>query len=464
MSFQTFGLSDALLSALQDAGYSQPTPTQAKVLPIALEGQDLVVEAKTGSGKTLAFALALLHKWQTSDPCAPSTLVLCPTRELAEQVAEQIRIVAKHIANFKVLTLFGGVAIGPQLHSMNHLPDVIVGTPGRVIDVITKKSTSLKHIGCFVLDEADRMLDMGFAEQMQWIIKRLKQDKAVFQTLLFSATFGANIASIAKQVSPGAEHISLLQEQVAPSITQIGWQLQDGKKDYAVAALLTEYQPNSAMVFCNTKADVKAIAGYLQDQGFDVAELHGDMIQEARSSALRRFASQCANVLVASDVAARGLDIPDVELVINADVSLDIDTHTHRIGRTGRADKSGQAMTLFTAEQKNHLLKIAEETNAKIPTKHTQALRFHANRIIPATYRGIELGAGKKQKISKGDILGALSKQAEIDGQDIGKIFVTAQSSFVAIKLRSVKRAMKFFKEEKVKGKKLRARLATRVS
>ncbi|MFC3122275.1 ATP-dependent RNA helicase DbpA [Agaribacter flavus] len=459
MQFSQLALSDVLLQAISSLGFHEATATQASALPTVLAGKDVAVEAKTGSGKTLAFGLGILQK-QVSKVRAnnPSALVLCPTRELAEQVAEQIRLLAKFIPNYKVLSLFGGVAMGPQLSSLKHPPDTVVGTPGRIIDIIGKKALSLSAIHTLVLDEADRMLDMGFAEQMDHLLALLNKNAEKPQTLLFSATFGGRIQSLSAQYQNKAKIIKVEDESENPRIVQYAWQLLPGKRDYAVAALLTEQQPKSAIVFCNKKVDVKNLADSLRQMGFSIVELHGDLEQEQRNQAIRAFSSDCANVLVASDVAARGLDIPSVDLVINADISPDVDTHTHRIGRTGRAGNKGLAMTLIEVHQLAHLEKIAAFLEQTIPVKNMQALRFHANRIVPAKYEAIEINAGKKAKINKGDILGALTKQAEISGDDIGKIQVAAQRSFIAIKSRSVKRAMSLFREHKVKGKRVRAR------
>lgn len=459
MQFTQLPVANEILQAISTLGFEETTKTQALALPDVLSGKDVAVEAKTGSGKTLAFALGILQKRITQPVDAnPSALVLCPTRELAEQVAEQIRLLAKQIPNYKVLTLFGGVAMGPQLASLKHAPDLVVGTPGRIIDIMGKKALSLAGVNTLVLDEADRMLDMGFAEQMDWLLRQMNQNSNKPQTLLFSATFGGKIKTLSKQFQHNASVIKIEEAKTPSKIEQQAWQLLPDKKDYAVAALLTEHQPKSAMVFCNTKVDVKQLADSLREMSFDVVELHGDLEQESRNNAIRMFSSDCANVLIASDVAARGLDIPSVDLVINADVSPDVDTHIHRIGRTGRAGASGLALTLIEAYQIPHLEKIGAFLEQKIPIKQMQALRFHANRIVEAKFNGIEINAGKKAKINKGDILGALTKQADIDGDDIGKIQVAAQRSFIAIKSRSVKRALNLFREQKVKGKRVKAR------
>lgn len=466
-SFAHPKLSSALIDTLAQLGLTRPTDAQRLTLDDALENRDLLVKSRTGSGKTLAFVIPILQKQlnaleQASDS-TPSAraLILCPTRELVDQVAEELRRVAKVYPNYKVLQLTGGISIGPQLASLKHIPHAIVATPGRLLDIVRKSSLSFQSLQTLVIDEADRMMDMGFAEQMQSIFDIIDASGAKPQHMLFSATMPASLKRMVTPLFRNPSIIEVQPQQQHAMIEQEAWQLtSNNKRTYVVAALLTQYQPLSCIVFCNTKRDVDELHEYLFSNQFDVIALHGDMTQAERDIAIRQFKANCANVLVASDVAARGLDIDNVELVISAQVSVDTDTHVHRIGRTGRADKKGLAVIVHEPMQNNHIDKLAETTRQQIPRRKTQALRFHANRIKHAVFKGVIINAGKKQKINKVDIVGTLTKQGMIPSEDIGKIFVSATSCFIAIKLRSVKPTLKCLRGNKIKGKRVSVRAA----
>lgn len=456
--FTELSLAPALQSAMADLQYLELTSTQEACLPSVLAGTDLALKAKTGSGKTLAFGLGILQSLIAAQERGHKglySLVLCPTRELAQQVAEQLRLIAKHHSNTKILTLVGGISIGPQIASLVHTPSIVVGTPGRVMDLMRKNKLDVSTVQSLVLDEADRMLDMGFTEQMTWILEALPKKR---HSMLFSATFGDAIESLTKQYLHKAEIIEVEDNTQHSQITQLAYQLQDDRAVYAVAALLTHYQPQSCMVFCQTKHDTQALNDELLAKGFSVDTIHGDLTQAQRQQVLTQFAIKTCNVLVATDVAARGLDLDQVDLVINAQIADNAETHTHRVGRTGRAEQKGTAITLIKESQQKAIASIAEQTHSHIPIKGIQAIRFHANRIVVPAYECVMIDGGKKQKISKGDLLGALIKQAEIAKEDIGKMQITHDKSYVAIKQRSVKRALQHFREKRVKGKSLRAR------
>jgi ATP-independent RNA helicase DbpA len=457
-SFSTLELAPALQSALSELNYTQLTLTQQACLPQLLALNDAAVKAKTGTGKTLAFGLTILNELiadQLKGHSGVHSLVLCPTRELAQQVAQQLRLLAKQHANTKILTLVGGVSIGPQIGSLVHAPSVVVGTPGRVMDLIRKQKLDVSQVKCLVLDEADRILDMGFTDQMSWILAALPKQR---HSMLFSATFGGAIERLTQQYLHKAHIIEVEDNQQHTQITQLAYVLQGDRMVYGVSAVLTHHQPNSCMVFCQTKQQTQELADDLHDKGFNVQAIHGDLTQAQRQQVLAQFAIKTCNLLVATDVAARGLDLDQVDIVLNAQIADSAETHTHRVGRTGRAEQTGTAITLIHEHEQNALAKIAQETNSSIPVKNIQALRFHANRIILPEHDCILVDGGKKQKISKGDLLGALIKQAEIVKQDIGKMQVTHDKAYIAIKQRSVKRALQFFREKTVKGKNLRAR------
>ena len=457
-SFTELKLASVLQGALSELKYTKLTTTQQACLPILLSGKDAAVMAKTGSGKTLAFGLTVLNELiidQANGHSGVHTLVLCPTRELAQQVAEQLRLLAKHHANTKILTIVGGVSIGPQIGSLVHAPSIVVGTPGRVMDLIRKNKLDVSGVKALVLDEADRILDMGFTDQMGWILNALPKQR---HSMLFSATFGGAIERLTKQYLHKAAIIEVEDNQQHTQITQLAYILQDNRMVYGVAAVLTEQKPNSCMVFCQTKHQTQDLADDLLAKGFNVQAIHGDLTQAQRQQVLTQFAIKCSNLLIATDVAARGLDLDQVDLVINAQLADSAEIHTHRVGRTGRAEQTGTAITLIEENQQKALAQIAEDTHSHIPIKHIHALRFHANRIVLPTHECILIDGGKKQKISKGDLLGALIKQAEIVKEDIGKMQITHDKAYIAIKQRSVKRALQFFREERVKGKSLRAR------
>lgn len=447
-------INPAIVKALDTQGIYQLSPIQAQSLPSALEGRDIVGQAQTGSGKTLCFVIPALEKIDVTRFCTQA-LFLCPTRELADQVAEQCRSAAKHIANLKVTTLCGGQPMGPQIQSLKHSPHIIVGTPGRVMDHVQKRRIELNDVRLRVLDEADRMLDMGFEDDLRIIFGPMQSD---VQTLLFSATFTEHIERVATQYLRNPITCKVESADSKPAIEQIGFNVLSHTRTQALKAVLTHYQPKNAIVFCNRKVQVTEVVDALVEEGFSAAGLQGDMEQHARTAVLMQFASDALQVLVATDVAARGLDIDDVACVINYTVSEEPETHIHRIGRTARAGAQGMAVTLVSEEEEHFLRKIEVLQESDIPLKGAQSLRFHKNKISQPDFTCISLSAGKKQKLRPGDLVGALTKDAGIPGDDVGKIAVQNSMSFVAVKTRSVKRAMTQFREGKIKGKRVRAR------
>ncbi|NVK54088.1 MAG: ATP-dependent RNA helicase DbpA [Alteromonadaceae bacterium] len=450
--FSDFGLRSELISAIARAGFSEPRPVQAATLPAVLAGKDVLGQAQTGSGKTLAFAAGCLQQIDAGKN-AIQAIVLCPTRELAEQVAEQCRLLAKDMPNLKVLTLCGGQPMGPQIASLRHGCHIVVGTPGRVMDHVMKRRISMKHLKVRVFDEADRMLDMGFTDDLAVIFSGLRKP---VQTLFFSATFSEATTELAQQYLRDPENIKVDSAQRA-NVSELVYEVDDEHRFTALKALLTTDQPKSAMVFCRMKKTAQDVAERLAAEGFVAAAIQGDMEQFDRNRVLMRFASDCLNVLVATDVAARGLDIAGVDCVINYEVSEQPEAHIHRIGRAGRAEQPGMAYTLKSESENGLLAAIEVHTKTDFKKKSAQGLRFHASRIVAPEFVCINLNEGKKAKLRPGDILGALTKDADVPGEDIGKIKVQANESFVAVKLRSVKRALKLFREGKIKGKRVRA-------
>jgi ATP-independent RNA helicase DbpA len=452
--FSSLGLDQALLDNLQGMGFSQMTDIQADSLPAILAGRDVVAQAKTGSGKTAAFGLALLQNLDVKR-FRVQALVMCPTRELAEQVALEIRRLGRAVHNIKVLTLCGGTPIGPQIGSLEHGAHIIVGTPGRIMDHLYKRRLDLSEVNTLVLDEADRMLDMGFEEEMRTVIKNVPVDR---QTLLFSATYPDSIAQISAQVQRNPLTVTVESTHDTGSIEQIFFEIDEPHRIKAVAALLSHYQPESAIVFCNTKIACRDVAEELQSMGVSALALHGDLEQRERNQVLVRFSNKSVSVLVATDVASRGLDVKDVNAVISYQITPDPEVHIHRIGRTGRADLKGLALTLCATDEIPRANAIEDYQKIKLKWTGIQSIRFHANRLMQPIYATLCVDGGKKSKLRPGDILGALTKEAEIPGDDIGNIHITEFHAYIAVKTRSVKRAMRQLGEGKIKGRKFKVR------
>lgn len=453
--FNTLNLSDNIAGALSSAGFETMTQVQSVTLPDTLAGRDVLVQASTGSGKTVAFAVAGLSQIDVTD-FRTQLLVLCPTRELAAQVGEQIRLVGRQMANLKVLTLCGGEPMRSQIQSLKHGASVVVGTPGRLVDHVSRRTLSLAHVKVRVLDEADRMLDMGFADDLARLFSlTLKK----VQTLFFSATYTEQVDKEAQRyLTDPVEHRQVSEDLQKPDIEQLVFRVDDTNRMQVLKGVLSEYQPSKAVVFCNRREQVTQVHEMLEDAGFTTQPLQGEMTQPQRNEVLVQFASDSLQVLVATDVAARGLDVKDIDCVINFAVSEEAEVHIHRIGRTGRAGAKGAAYTLCSEAEEPALGRIEALLDTALPRKGGQSLRFHANRIITPEFQCIAVGAGKKQKLRPTDFLGSLTQDAGIEGADIGKITVQSQVSYVAVKQRSVKRAMRQFREGRIKGKKVRAR------
>lgn len=452
LSFSSLKLNQDLLKNLESLTYDAMTPIQALALPKILKGQDLIGKAKTGSGKTAAFGLGILNKLDVKK-FRVQCLVLCPTRELADQVAQEIRQLGRQIHNIKVLTLCGGVPFGPQKGSLEHGAHIIVGTPGRTEDHIRKGTLSLKDIDTFVLDEADRMLDMGFGPIIETITNQLPEKR---QTLLFSATYPTNIASLAESVMDKPTMVEVETNHEDNTIRQIFYQIEDrSKRTEALAALLQEYQPKSALVFCNTKVLTEEVVTELRKYGFNALPLHGDLDQRDREQRLIQFTNNSLSVLVATDVAARGLDIDALDLVVNYHLSRDPEVHTHRIGRTGRAGNSGVACSLYDKHEEPRL--AALETGGS--SKRMKAGQFDPTLPKPQpSMVTLQIDGGKKQKVRAGDILGALTSDKQLEGSMIGKINLQDNAAFIAVAKSMSKQALEILNKGKIKGRKFRAR------
>ena len=452
--FSLLPIPPAQVENLDSLGYREMTPIQQAALPPALAGKDLIAQAKTGSGKTAAFALPLLTGLNPRD-FGTQALVLCPTRELATQVAAEIRRLARYQQNIKVVTLCGGQAIGPQIGSLEHGAHVVVGTPGRISDHLRKQTLTIDRINTLVLDEADRMLEMGFVDDLTAIVALTPTER---QTLLFSATYPDDIKSLSNRFQRDAEFISV---ESAPSQNKIDEQFFICPKSERLAALvtlLTHFHPESTVIFCNTKQYVREVCDYLDQNGIRATALHGDMEQRDRDQVLVQFRQQSSTVLVASDVAARGLDIDDLAAVINFELPRNADVYVHRIGRTGRAGKHGLALSLFAESERYKLDSIGKQLQRELAFEPIEQLKTSGHGMAPAPYVTLCIAGGRKQKVRPGDILGALTGEAGIAGSAVGKIDVTDSQAYVAIEREFAKQALGQLINGRIKGRKFKVR------
>ncbi len=441
------------LSNLNELGFLTMTPIQEAALPAILAGQDVRAQAKTGSGKTAAFGLGLLQHIDAKNFNTQS-LVLCPTRELADQVANELRRLARYIPNLKILTLCGGVPFSVQRDSLAHAAHVIVATPGRLLDHLHKETVNLYHLQTLVLDEADRMLDMGFSDEIDAIISFAPHQR---QTLLFSATWPESIADISQRIQNNPQTIEINSVNELPDVEQQFYEVARHDKIELLQKLLSRDQPASCVIFCNTKKDCQAVFDALNDSKQSVLVLHGDMEQRDRDQTLVRFANGSSRVLVATDVASRGLDIKALEMVINFELSWDPEVHVHRIGRTARAGQSGLAISLCSPEEAQRANALEEMLNMKLNwLPEPTGLRITP---LEADMVTLCLDGGKKAKIRPGDILGALTGDVGLQGDDIGKITIHPIHAYVAIKKSVANQAWKHLQQGKIKGKSVRARL-----
>ncbi|BBQ54827.1 ATP-dependent RNA helicase DbpA [Aeromonas jandaei] len=451
--FSSLNLSPALLENLTTLGYLQMTPIQAQSLPLVLDGKDLIAKAKTGSGKTAAFGLGLLSSLDVNR-LEVQALVLCPTRELADQVATEIRRLARTLPNVKLVTLCGGTPTAPQSATLSFGAHIAVGTPGRILKHLEQGTLELDSLKTLVLDEADRMLDMGFGEDINRVISHAPRDR---QTLLFSATYPEGIAQMSRGVQRNPVEVSVEALHEESAIEQKLYEVPAGQRLDALTWLLSHYQPSSCVVFCNTKRACNDVADHLAAKGFSALALNGDLEQRERDQVLVRFANGSATILVATDVAARGLDIKELGAVINYELTYDPEVHVHRIGRTGRAGQQGLALSLYQPNEAQRVNLIEEYQQAPMPLGDLDAIGRVIKPLAPQMVT-LSIDAGRKTKVRAGDILGALTGEGGIAGADVGKIQISEQYSYVAVKQSVAKAALKRLQEGKIKGRSYRAR------
>ena len=455
--FSALALSPATLTNLQQLGYLHMTPIQAASLPPALLGKDLIAQASTGSGKTAAFGLALLSN--LNPRCfGVQALVLCPTRELADQVSEEIRRLARGTDNVKVVTLCGGVPLRGQAQSLSHGAHIVVGTPGRVMDHLERQHLVLDQLNTLVLDEADRMLDMGFFDDIATVARQCPKTR---QTLLFSATYPEGIARLSQQFMKEPQQITVQAQHSDGKIEQRWYEVKNSERLHTVSMLLQHFRPESSIAFCNTKQQCRDLVAVLQAQGFSALALFGELEQRERDQVLVQFANRSCSVLVATDVAARGLDIADLAAVINVDVTPDAEVHIHRIGRTGRGDAEGLALNLASMDEMGSVGKI--EVLQGRPSQWSQVSELTptgSGPLVPPMAT-VQIIGGRKEKIRAGDVLGALTGDMGYVREQIGKINVNEFSTYVAVARAIAPQVVQRLNDGRVKGKSVKARLVT---
>jgi len=466
LAFSSINIHQDLLKNLSTLGYQEMTPIQAQSLPPMLAGKDVIAQGKTGSGKTAAFGLALLEKLQVKRFRIQS-MVLCPTRELADQVAKEIRKLARAVHNIKVLTLCGGTPFGPQIGSLEHGAHIIVGTPGRIEEHVIKGTLKLDDLNLLILDEADRMLEMGFEAALDNIIERTPLDR---QTLLFSATFPKQIQAISESIMTKPVMVKISASEDQSNISQQFFHVENEAERFDALRLLLLANPvESTAIFCNTKKETQTLCNSLHDDGFSVLALHGDLEQKDRDQTLLRFANKSVSVLVATDVASRGLDIDALDLVVNYHIAHDAEVHIHRIGRTGRAGAQGLAISLFSDKESYKVGLIEDALEQTIKAELLPSAEVLNNARAQANMSTIQIDGGKKQKVRPGDILGALTAKssgsnnggAEINGKDVGKINVLDIKSYVAVNKKVLKVALRKLANGKMKGRSFKVRHLT---
>ena len=452
--FSSLSISAAQIKNLDSLGYKNMTPVQAQSLPHVLKGRDLIARAKTGSGKTAAFGIGLLEQINPRF-FAVQALVLCPTRELADQVGKELRRLARSVSNIKLVLLCGGKPFGPQKASLEHGAHIVVGTPGRIQDHLRRETLRLKELKTLVLDEADRMLDMGFFDVMTEIITQTPKSR---QTLLFSATYPDTIKQMCRSVQRNPVTVTVDADHEPGVIEQLFYRVKKHERNNTLLALFEHYKPETALVFCHTKKQCDQVARLLRERKIGALAIHGDLEQRERDQVLVRFANNSCPVLVATDVAARGLDIKSLRAVINYELPRDPEIYIHRIGRTGRAGEKGIALSIFTESEQYRVNAIEQYQKRPCICDSYASLDRDPDFKLQSPMVTIQLDTGRKNKMRPGDLLGALTGDAGLAGSQIGKIDIFDQSSYVAVKRDALRQALNYLAGGKVKGRSVRAR------
>ena len=463
-TFEQLSLSAGLQEIVKELGYTAMTQIQAQSIPLLLEGLDVIGQSKTGSGKTAAFTLPILQKIKINSDgrvagYALQALVLCPTRELCTQVAREIRKLGRKHIGLQVLMLSGGQPIGPQIHSIEKGVHIAVGTPGRILDHLSRGTLDLSKVKTVVLDEADRMLDMGFQEDMEVILRATPPER---QTVFFSATFPRSIEDMSRRYQKDAVRVTIQEEVKAPNIRQFYYEVHPASKLKSLLNVLKEFEPESTIVFCNLKTTVNEVHRFLAQIGVSAGCLHGDLEQSDRDRVMAKFRNRSVRILVATDVAARGLDISDLDLVINFDLPTKTDVYVHRIGRTGRAGKTGIAVSLILSKEdvKIKAIEKAMQVTAERwePKEKSDELHELKNEIQQESKMvTLFIAAGRKNKMRPGDILGALTGEAGgLKSEDVGKIEIHDFFAYVAVAKDVAKDAFQALQNGRIKGRRVR--------
>ena len=445
--FKTLDLGPAWLEALDQIGYERMTPIQQRALPLLLQGRDLIGHADTGTGKTAAFGLALLQRITPAGEL-PGALVLCPTRELAEQVAGEIRRLARALPHTNVVTLCGGRPSHRDRAALEHGVDVVVGTPGRVLAHLKRGALDLSQVTTVVLDEADRMLDMGFVEDVTAIVGYAPQER---QTVMMSATMSQDVRRFTDALLRDPALVSVVEQSEAPPITQSLWEVSSIGRLEALKRLLGARDQDQAIVFCNERVTCDEVTEALRRQGHSVRAMHGGLEQRERDDVLQMFSDKSVRVLVATDVAARGIDISALDTVINYELPHDPKSYVHRIGRTGRAGELGAAHTLVEAGRHRDLALYDEGLVAALKRDAAELDAAGAPRQAPM--RTLAIRGGRKEKLRAGDIVGALTGEMRLEADVIGDITIKDRLAFVAIEREHAERAFHGLKQGKIKGR-----------
>ncbi|BBT14389.1 ATP-dependent RNA helicase DbpA [Metapseudomonas otitidis] len=455
LPFSSLPLSAAMQANLEALGYRETTPIQALGLPVILQGRDLIAQAKTGSGKTAAFGIGLLEGLNPRF-FGCQALVLCPTRELADQVAKELRRLARAADNIKILTLCGGMPLGPQIGSLEHGAHIVVGTPGRVLEHLRRGSLVLDGLRTLVLDEADRMLDMGFIEAIEEVVSLAPAKR---QTLLFSATYPDGIGRLASRFLRDPQRVEVESRHDDQQIEQRFFEIDPRQRFEAVAHLLMHVRPQSCIAFCQTRQQCQELVEHLQSLRISAQSLHGEMEQRDRDQVLTLFANRSLCVLVATDVAARGLDIAGLEAVINVELSRDAEVHIHRVGRSGRAGEKGLALSLVAPAEASRASAIEALQQAPLNWQRLDERVVKNREPLLPPMATLCISGGRKDKVRPGDILGALTGEAGIPGTQVGKIAIFDFQAFVAVDRSIARQALQRLAEGRIKGRAFKVRL-----
>jgi ATP-dependent RNA helicase DeaD len=372
LRFEDMNLSETVQRAVSDMGFEEASPIQAQAIPIILEGKDIIGQAQTGTGKTAAFGIPIIESCNPADNTVQA-LVLCPTRELSIQVAEEIGRLAKHTRGISVLPIYGGQPIDRQIRALKKGVQIVIGTPGRVIDHIRRKTLKIDNVSMMVLDEADEMFDMGFRDDIALVMDGLREER---QTIFFSATMAPEIVKFATRYQDNPEMVKVVHKELTvPRVEQVYFELKQHMKTEILSRLIDMYNPKLSIVFCNTKKKVDELIGELQGRGYSVDGLHGDLKQSQRDNVMNKFRRGTIDILVATDVAARGIDVDDVDMVFNYDMPQDEEYYVHRIGRTARAGREGRAFNFVSGRDIYKLRDIQRYTKTKIERRELPTLK-----------------------------------------------------------------------------------------